>query len=224
MMLWCDSITPFGVPVEPEENMMVQRSSGVLLPPPASRSIHDTGSRRSARYQNTRSRLADALHEVLDEHHAGAFVELGLGEERPRRDDVRDAGLVDRRLHRLRPDGEVEVDRHLAGEQQAHVDQRRADRGRQQHADIAVVRRHRLVELARQQERAGQRLAEGRRSGRANPSSQKRRQECLACATKRRCTRSTFLRRWRKASPPISSSFCRTSQARARRRQRLRRR
>ena len=37
--------------------MMVQRSSGVLLPPPASRSIHDTGSRRSARYQNTRSPL-----------------------------------------------------------------------------------------------------------------------------------------------------------------------
>jgi len=43
---------------------------------------------------------------------------------------------------------------------------------------------------------------------------QKRRQECLAWAMKRRWTRSLFLRRCWKASPPISSSLRRTSQAR----------
>ena len=95
------------------------------------------GSNRAAAIVRALDAGAERRQHVFQKHSAGQFGKLGLFEKRARGKDGRDPAFVDGMRHGFFARGEVEIDGGLAGQRDAEIRQRAADRGRKQQSDGA---------------------------------------------------------------------------------------
>ena len=150
----CVSITPFGTPVLPLEKMIVASASGVRGVEEPARDQRGRQQPRRDQHRKLRQR-GRLLQDVFQKDHPGGLRKSSFRKERARGEHRRDAAAIDRRRHGIAAGGEVQVDRHAAGDRRRDVGECAADRGGKEQAD-GRAGRHVTPDRAREQQAADQ--------------------------------------------------------------------